>query len=821
MNNRNEAETRAELIDPALKEAGWGVMEGSRIRREVISDGRLIGDGRRTKQDIADYVLVYRNQKLAVIEAKREGLPDTEGLAQAKRYAKRLHVRYAISTNGHGIYLADMEGKEGYIESYPTPEMLWKMVFGRAEKQERLWRERFAEIPFEDKGGQWQPRYYQHNAVTKALEAIGNGKDRILLTLATGTGKTAIAFQIAWKLFHSRWNLKDWREGIEEDQDPSRRPRILFLADRNILADQAFNAFSAFPEDALVRISPGDIRKKGRVPKNGSIFFTIFQTFMSGEDGEGESQPYFGEYPPDFFDFIVIDECHRGGANSESSWRSIMEYFAPAIQLGLTATPKREANKDTYLYFGEPVYVYSLKEGINDGYLTPFRVRQIHTTLDKYRYNPDDEIIEGEIDEKREYSEKDFNRTIEISAREKERVRIFMDDINQREKTLVFCATQAHALAIRDYINQIKRSKDPNYCVRVTAFDGTEGERWLKTFQDNEKTIPTILTTSYKLSTGVDARNVRNIVLLRPVNNIVEFKQIVGRGTRLYEGKNYFTLYDFVEAYKHFNDPEWDGPPAEPDVCPKCGKYPCECKEEPPKPCPKCGKYPCECPKEPCKVCGQSPCICNRPKNKIKVRLSDGRERTIDHMVATSFYGPDGKPMASEEFLKKLFGELPDLFKDENELRKIWSKPDTRRRLLQELKERGFGDTQLADLRKIIDAEKSDLYDVLSYVAYAQAPLTRKQRVDEHSDSIFSNCTDKQREFLSFVLDQYIKEGVSELDDKKLPSLIELKYDTVADAIRELGKVSVIRHIFINFQRYLYEVSAVAVARELRKKREL
>ena len=581
----NEAETRAELIDPALKAAGWGVVEGSRVRREVITLGRLQGAGQRSKQDIADYVLFYKGQKLAVIEAKRCDLPDTEGVGQAKKYAEKLQTRFTYSTNGVGIYQIDMQtGAETYVDNYPTPDELWSQTF--AEESE--WRDRFGDVPFEDKGGQWQARYYQHNAINKTLETIAEGHERILLTLATGTGKTFIAFQLAWKLFHSRWNLS---------REPNRRPRILFLADRNILADQAYNSFSAFPEDALVRIDPASIRKKGRVPKNGSIFFTIFQTFMSGRDANGNPAPSFGEYPPDFFDFIVIDECHRGGANDESNWRGILEYFLPAVQLGLTATPKRTNNTDTYAYFGEPVYVYSLKEGINDGFLTPFKVKQIATTLDDYVYTSDDQLIEGEIEEGKRYDEDDFNRVIEIEAREKYRVKLFMDTIDQNQKTLVFCATQVHALAVHNLINQMKTSKEPSYCVRVTANDGELGEQHLRTFQDNEKTIPTILTTSQKLSTGVDARNIRNIILMRPVNSMIEFKQIIGRGTRLFDGKDYFTIYDFVKAYDHFNDPEWDGEPLEPELCNHCGNSPCTCEVQPPEKCSVCGKRPCECEK--------------------------------------------------------------------------------------------------------------------------------------------------------------------------------------------------------------------------------
>ena len=372
-------------------------------------------------------------------------------------------------------------------------------------------------------------------------------------------------------------------------------------------------------------------------------------------------------YPSDFFDFIVIDECHRGGANDESNWRGILEYFAPAVQLGLTATPKRKDNVDTYAYFGEPVYIYSLKDGINDGFLTPFRVKQISTTLDEYVYTPDDKLVEGEIETGRRYTEPDFNKIIEIKEREAHRVKLFMEQIDQREKTLVFCATQDHALAVRDLVNQMKTSKDPNYCQRVTADDGELGEQHLRDFQDNEKTIPTILTTSQKLSTGVDARNIRNIVLMRPINSMIEFKQIIGRGTRLYEGKDYFTIYDFVKAHHHFNDPEWDGEPMEPE--PKI-----------PRPTPPIG---------PPAPTGQEPEPDTR-RQRIKVKLADGKARNIQHMMSTTFWHPDGTPMSAQQFMELLFGKLPQFFKDESELRVIWSAPDTRKKLLQGLRGERF-----------------------------------------------------------------------------------------------------------------------------------
>jgi type I restriction enzyme, R subunit len=768
----NEAETRAELIDPALRDAGWGVVADSRTRREEICPGRIEGAGRRGKNEIADYVLTFRNHKLAIIEAKARDKGDTEGVGQAKAYAERLQARYAYSTNGLRIYQIDMEtGAESYVERYPTPDELWQRVFPKPNE----WRDRFAAVPFEERGGTWQTRYYQHNAIENALEAISAGKQRILLTLATGTGKTAIAFQIAWALFQSRWNLS---------RKPERRPRILFLADRNILADQAYNSFSAFPEDALARIKPDEIRKKGRVPKNASIFFTIFQTFMSGTGADGQPAPYFGDYPPDFFDFIIIDECHRGGANDESNWRGILDYFSPAVQLGLTATPKRRDNVDTYAYFGEPVYTYSLKDGINDGFLTPFKVKQIATTLDDYVYTPDDKVIEGEIEEAKRYREPQFNRTIEIEERERYRVKLFMDQIDQREKTLVFCATQGHALLVRDLINQMKKSSDPNYCVRVTAEDGALGDRWLRAFQNNDKTIPTILTTSQKLSTGVDARNVRNIVLMRPVGTMIEFKQIIGRGTRLFDGKDYFTIYDFVKAYEHFNDPEWDGEPLEPVV------------SKPSKPDEPKGEGPPDGE-------GSEPEEA-RPK-KIKIRLADGKERTIQSMMATSYWSPDGKPISANQMIEKLFGELPRFFKDEDELRRLWSKPDTRKALLIALSEKGFGEEQLLDISRMINAEKSDVFDVLGYIAFALAPISRAERVDARRADIFSRYDTKLQTFLDFVLAQYVRQGVGELDQEKLGPLVQLKYNTIDDAASQLGGVQIIRDTFVGFQRYLYE----------------
>ncbi len=766
-----EADTRANRIDPVLREAGWGVVEGAQIHRELICPGRILTGGQRGTALSADYVLSFRGRKLAVIEAKRAGIGHTSGVGQAKDYAGRLKARFAYATNGVDWYGIDMHtGDEGDIAlPFPTPEQLWLHCFPDGND----WRERFGAVPFETGGGKWQPRYYQHNAITAVLEAIANDRSRILLTLATGTGKTSIAFQIAWKLFHSKWNLS---------RDPVRRPRILFLADRNILADQAFNAFSAFDPHALCRIRPDEIRRKGGIPRNASVFFTIFQTFMTGTGESEEPQFTFEGYEPDFFDFIVIDECHRGGARDESTWRGILEYFKPAVQLGLTATPKRDVNVDTYAYFGEPVYTYALKEGIGDGYLTPFKVRQMASTMDEYRFSDGDEVVAGEVERDRTYTEADFNTKIRIDQREQSRVHEFMDQIDQRQKTLVFCATQDHAARVRNYINQVKDNPDPHYCERVTADDGDLGERHLREFQDNEKTLPTILTTSQKLSTGVDALNIRNIVLLRPIKSMVEFKQIIGRGTRTFDGKDYFTVYDFVKAYEHFNDPEWDGEPLPPDPPGK-----------PPK--PKGGAEPP--PDEPPGEIGEP------PPERIVVKLSDGKERSIRYLAATTYWH-DGRQITAQEFMQHLFGDLDGLLASEDELRAIWSDPDRREVFIQRIADLGYDSERLDDMRRLIDAPNSDIFDVLAYVRFTLAPLARGVRVRGALATGLDGYGREMKSFLEYVLGNYERNGIGELASSKVADFLRIRYGGVNDAKRMLGSVDEIRRAFVDIQGHLF-----------------
>jgi len=761
-----ESDTRAQYIDPALAKSGW---EGNLVRREFqITAGRIIGAGKRAEPSIADYLLEYKGKRLAVIEAKKWDLPHSEGVSQAVRDGNKLRLPFAFATNGQKIRQINLvTGKEEDIDVFPTPEELWSLI--NEPKNELI--DEFRAVDFESRGGTEPVRYYQQKAVENVLEGIAKGDKRLLLTLATGTGKTKIAFHIAWKLFQTRWNIQG---------DKKRRPRILFLADRNILANQAFNEFSPFPEDALVRIKPDDVRKNGKVPTNGNIFFTIFQTFVTESTGTAN----FGEYPKDFFDLIIVDECHRGGATEDGNWRAILDHFSPAVQLGLTATPKRRDNVDTYAYFGEPRYIYSLKEGIGDGYLTPFRVRKYQTTIDDYTYTADDTVVEGDVEVGKLYTGGDFNRVIIIREREVYRVELLLSQINPNEKTIIFCATQAHALMIRDIINEKKTNTNTDYCVRVTADEGSIGDQHLRNFQDNEKTIPTILTTSQKLSTGVDARNIRNIVLMRPINSIIEFKQIIGRGTRLYDGKDFFTIHDFVNASHNFYDPEWDGEPVDPDPKPETG-----------------GKTidgPDSGPIDPPVV----------KREKVVIKLADGKDREFQHMTSKMFYSVDGTPMSLTEFIQSLFNtlEMPDLFKNEDELRKLWSAPDTRAKLLKQLEDAGFPKDELLSIQELIEAEDSDLFDVLEFVKYAQKPIARTKRAALSRSIMETSIEAKQLEFIDFLVSQYVESGVGELEEAKLETLLEIKYADVFQGIKTVGngEVSQVRNLFLTFQKNLY-----------------
>ncbi|NCU34162.1 DEAD/DEAH box helicase [Candidatus Saccharibacteria bacterium] len=785
----NEATTRRELIDPKLKNNKWGRNEtvGSQVIAEyTFTDGRLIGSGQRGKVKKADYVLEYKNQKLAIVEAKAEDKEVTDGLEQVKNYAETLNIRYVYSTNGHGIYFFDMgTGRGQSVADYHTPDELFSMTFADVtQPQESAMIEPFQVVKH-------RPRYYQENAINAAVSAIAGGEPRVLLTLATGTGKTMIAFQVAWKLYQSRWN----RRGDD------RRPRVLFIADRNILIDQAMGDFEPL-ESEIVRINGEAIRKKGRIPTNGNIFFSIYQAIAGAPTNEPD-KPYFMDYPADYFDLVIIDECHRGGAGNQSSWRAVLDHFSGATHLGLTATPKRDDNVDTYEYFGEPKYVYSLKQGIEDGFLTPFKVKRVTTTMDRYVFNPSDVIESGEVDEAREYTLSDFNRAIYLPEREERMAQILLSQIDPAQKTIVFCNDERHAAMIRDFINKHKPAgtlgDHRNYCVRVTATEGKIGDNYLEDFRDNEKAIPTIVTTSRKLSTGVDARNVRFIVLMRNVGSMVEFKQIVGRGTRLYDNKDYFTIVDFYGNDAKFEDPAWDGEPeadimnadVDAGVIDGPTTYPMP-DDEPLLAGDPGGDYN--------NPQGESP---SPRTEKVVVRFSDGKTREIKYAVDTKFY-MDGKPVSPEEFLDRMFGELPDLFTSEEDLRRQWSDPRARKLLLIELAERGFEEDKLQALKELLEAKNSDAYDVLRYIAYAKPVMTRRERAENVRNNYLKQLNENKQEFVQFVLDVHERDGENELGAEKLSNLVRFKYRTMADAKNKLGEAPEILADYLEIQKQLY-----------------
>ncbi len=757
----NEAQTRFNKIDPKLRDAGWGIVPGSNILVEqsaYIAPGRLTASGNKNPKK-ADYILEYKGMKLAVIEAKSDEKDVSEGVGQAKLYADALKIRYTYSTNGDDIWFIDMgikdsrgeyiiPSKETDTDHFPTPQDLWQMTF----PDENPWRDKFNLCALNRSGGR-QPRYYQEIAIKNVLEAVAKQRNRILLTMATGTGKTYTAFQICWKLTQTKWCTK----GVE------RAPRILFIADRNILANQAINDFDQFPEDAMCRVTPKELKKNNyKVPTARNLYFTIFQTMMTSpnaqkaeEQGialpEGSTdQPYYMQYERNFFDFIIIDECHRGGANDESEWRKLMDYFDSAYQLGMTATPRRKVNVNTYAYFGDPVYTYSLKQGIEDGFLVPFRVEVSTSNIDDYQY-----------------------RVIQIKERDEHRVQEFLNKIDPDEKSIIFCATQKHAMIVRDMVNKHKRRPANNYCERVTADDGEVGEATLRTFQDNEKLLPTILTTSYKLSTGVDARNVRNIVLMRPVQNIVEFKQIIGRGTRLFDGKYYFTIY------------------------PECGNWPCTCMKKKPNEfhdSPQIVSEPLVCP-----VCGNLPCTCDRPQtNLIDIKLSDGRRLSLEtNWEQKIFFGDEF--ISLDEYVKKLFGRIPEFFSDADDLREKWSNPETREQLLRTLDEAGFAEDKLNLLRNMLKLQKCDLLDVLEFIAYNSTPIERVKRVEIVKKQYVDALNKEQREFDNLILEYYASNGFKELGSDKLKTFINIKFNSMRDAKERLNmSVADIREHYIS-----------------------
>ncbi len=774
----SESDTRSKFVDPMLKDS-WRE-EQHIIREHYFTDWRKLIWGKRWSRCFADYLLRYNGINLAIIEAKSKDKEPTEWLEQVKDYWKKLNIRFVYSTNWEKIYEFDLHAGTGkYINQYPYPDTLYYSTIWAEETLKH----HILSQPYYLTG--WmKPRYYQEIAIQKALEAIAEWNPRTLLTLATGTGKTFIAFQIAYKLFQARWT----RDGS------ARRPRILFLADRNILINQAMNTFNPL-EKELVKITWTEIKKRGgKVPTNANIFFAIYQAIIGDkieweENYEEEDlKNYYKQYPSDFFDLVIIDECHRWWANEAGSRNDILKYFSPAVHLGMTATPKREDNIDTYKYFWNPVYQYSLKDWINDGFLSPYKVKRIRTSIDELILKSDDQIIKWQA-EKTVYEITDFDKNIVVPERNDLIAQAILENINPLEKTIIFCVDQPHALRMRDSINKYKTIKDPDYCVRVTSNEWEIWRAFLERFQDNDKTIPTILTSSQMLTTGVDARNVRNIVLLRNIWSMVEFKQIIGRWTRLFEWKDFFTILDFTGATNKFYDESWDGEALEIEE---------EWKE----------------------VIARNEAILEKNrhadtrdnkeyKEKLEIRLADDRILKIVN-VETRYIDENGKPVSATDFLQKLIWQLPELYKDEAQLRTIRANPETREKLLEKLASMWIDSEQLESLKKMFEADDSDIFDILAQISFNSDIKKRVQRVAyvKSTKIVFEHYENfKAQEFLNFVLEQYAEHGIFELQRNNLGKLISLyKQGTISDMAKFFGWNEKLKEAYYELQEGLFRI---------------
>ncbi|EAK6591736.1 DEAD/DEAH box helicase [Campylobacter lari] len=762
----SEDDTRVKLIDVKLHASSWS--EENIIRNYYFTDGRKLIGNKRGERKFADYLLKFQNNNLAIIEAKKQSKDPLDGLSQGIEYARILNVAFVYSTNGDKIYEYNLKTSSGeYIENFPTPSDLFARIYGNLKEwQHKLLSQRELYIP------QKELRYYQKIAVDKVIEALINGKNRILLTLATGTGKTTIAFALCYRLLEARWN--------KTNQD--KKPKILFLCDRVSLRDQALGEFNPIEGDC-VAVSAQELRKNnGRVPTSANVFFGIYQSLASNSKeqenaNEEQESKFYLQYPKDFFDLIIIDECHRGGANEEGSWAGVLEYFSSATHLGLTATPKKSDNVDTYRYFGESIYEYSLKDGIEDGFLTPYKVKRVTTTLSEgYVYNPDD-IIEGEL-EKGFYKINEFERNIHLPQYNDFLAKEILKLINPMDKTIIFCANQAHASEVKRAIDKFKSVKRDDYCVRVTSDEGKIGLEYLKQFQDNDKSYPVILTSSKMLTTGVDARNVRNIVLLANIGSIIEFKQIIGRGTRVYEGKDFFTILDFTGVTRLFYDPKWDGEQIKDEE--KTEVKTIQNKRE------------------------QSSSKETIKQKEVTVHLKGTKLKVLD--ITTSYIGDSDKPLSTKEFLEFLVGKLAEFYNDETRLREIWSNQASRKEFLQKLEKDRISEQVLEELTVIFEQKDCDVYDVLAHLSFNSEIKTRHERVLNVKNSTFLKRFQKEKalKLVEFLLDRYQEYGIKDFDSG-LKTLIDLSsLGSVKELVSEFEGMENLKQCIDDLQREIY-----------------
>lgn len=786
---QTEADTCRTLITPKLRAAGWEQPPRLLAEQHYFTDGRIVIVGRTAKRrqgKRADYILRYtRDLPLAVVEAKAEDVNAGEGMQQAKDYALILGLKFAYATNGRTLLEFDFfTGLERELERFPTPAELWARFQTGSGLTAPQSVERYLS-PTNTTAGKL-PRYYQEIAINRTVQALLAGKKRILLTMATGTGKTVVAFQICWKLWNARWNLKG----------EHRRPRILYLADRNILIDDPKDKTFAVFGDARWKIENGDA-SKGR-----ELYFATYQAIAADENRPG----LYREYAPDFFDLIIVDECHRGSARDESSWRTILEYFEPACQLGLTATPFREESRNTYAYFGAPVYEYSLRQGIEDGFLAPYRVHRVITTFDAAGWRP----TRGQLDRygqeipDEEYHTKDFERIVSLRARTEAVARHLTDYLKRTDrfaKTIVFCVDQEHADEMRRSLANLNADlvqKNPDYVCRVTSAEGDIGRGALSRFQELETRTPTILTTSQLLTTGVDAPTTKNIVLVRVINSMAEFKQIIGRGTRVRQDydKLFFDILDYTgSATRLFADPAFDGNPAvtteeqtdeqgELTGIPTSERDPEQTEAYFPEP-------------EATGVEGSS------REERRKYYVDGGQVEIAAHLVYD--LDADGQQLRVMQLTDYTSEKVRMLYRSPENLAIAWADPQRRTDILAELEERGITYEELAEQTGRTD---TDLFDLLCHVAFDRPLLTRRERAEKlrkERRDFFDRYGADARSVLDALLDKYAEFGIDEMklpDAFKRPPLTE--FGNVSEIAARFGGAENLRQAVNSLQAMLY-----------------
>jgi type I restriction enzyme, R subunit len=791
-----EADTCREFVTPRLVDAGWSNAPYAIGEQRTFTNGRIIVAGgrvRRGKQKRADYLLYYRRDfPLAVVEAKEAGSAAETGVQQAREYAEILGLKFAYATNGHRIIEIDYTtGTEREVDRFPTPAELWQRLTAAAHVSESATAHMLE--PFNLVSGK-VPRYYQGIAITRVIEAILLGDKRILATLATGTGKTCVAFQICWKLWNSRWN----RTG------EYRRPKILFLADRNLLVDDPMAKMFAPFGDARHKIAGGD------VSQSRDMYFGIYQALSTA------SEDVFRQYRPDFFDLIIIDECHRGSSRNDSSWRAVLDYFEPAVQFGLTATPLREESRDTYNYFGNPVYTYSLRQGIEDGFLAPYRVHRVITTVDAVGWRPSKDELDrfGRAVPDDEYQTKDFERIIALRSRTRaiaKHLSDFLKGTDRFAKTIVFCVDQEHAAELRQELVNLNTDlvkQYPDYVCRVTADEGAIGLTHLAHFQDVDKPTPVILTTSQLLTTGVDAEMVKNVVLARVVGSRSEFKQIIGRGTRLKVdyGKEYFNIIDFTgTATRHFADPDFDGEPAriEEVTVDENGETVASVVETPPGIAEPDAEYLVDLAES---ENGLGEIITEPPDEPRKFYIDGGEVEVIGHLVYD--LDTDGKKLQVVRYTEYSGRAVRSMYPNSTDLRSAWANPDTRVEVLRELTERGISFEELAAGADLPDA---DPFDLLCHLAWNAPLFTRRERAERARKAtldLFGQYSDTAREVLTLMLEKYIERGIIQFN--ALSDLMKVqpfdRFGTPSEiATRHFGGVKGLKDAVSRLQTAIYQ----------------